>query len=239
MAAKPLVKGPKKFYEFLQKLKAGDVVSESDVLTAVPNWNSVSFTTYKGKNKIAPFLCELPDGTFRVVNDGEKLTPGHLHEVFTQVKPEVIDPHKGDRLTGKNGTYVLESLLGAGAVGQVWKAIQESTAAPVALKVMLPRADLLEPSTLDNVTERFRREARNGLKLDHPRIVRHLDIGEWGRTPFFILQLADGSLGAELKIAPVTVKKAREIVLSCVEGLIYLHSEGCIHRDVKPDNILR
>src|SRR5450759_3528176 len=96
--AKKLTKGPKKFFELLQTKRAGDILTGADILTAVPNWTQISFTTYKGKNKISPFLAELPEDRYRVIHDGTRLSESHFHDVFTQVKPRVVDPKKGDRL---------------------------------------------------------------------------------------------------------------------------------------------
>ena len=238
--AKKLTKGPKKFFELLQTKRAGDILTEADILAAVPNWTQISFTTYKGKNKISPFLAELPGDKYRVIHDGTRLSETHFHDVFTQVKPRVVDPKKGDRLPGKNDSYLLDVRLGAGAVGQVWRAESEATRAPVAVKIMLPRADLLDPSMPENVAERFRREARNGLQLSHDQVIKHADIGEWEGVPFLVMSLADGSVGSDLQVSRKFAEgKAGNIVSACVDGLVYLHGENCIHRDVKPDNILR
>jgi len=238
--AKKLTKGPKKFFELLQAKRAGDILTGAAILAAVPNWTQVSFDTYKGKNKISPFLTELPGDKYRVIHDGTRLSESHFQDVFTQVKPRVVDPKEGDQLPGTKDVYVIDVCLGAGAVGQVWKAKGETARTLVAVKIMLPRADLLDPSMLENVAERFRREARNGLELSHDQVIRHIDIGEWEGIPFLVMPLADGSVGSELQgIRRFSEAKAGSIISACVDGLAYLHGENCIHRDVKPDNILR
>ena len=235
----PFSKGPKRCFEFLKSKNAGDVLSEQEILTAA-KWEPNCFHTYKGKNKIAPFLEDLPGDKYRVINDGKGLSEEHFHEVFTQVKPAVVVPKAGNRLEGKYGAYVLESLIGAGAVGKVWKAHNEGSKATVAVKIMLPKADLLDPSTLKNVRERFRREALNGIKLKTPHVIEHKDVGEWQNTPFLVMALAGGSLGAELKASGEFKPQAAAKALSAiVDGLISLHKQKCTHRDVKPDNMLR
>ena len=173
-----LSKGPKKLFDLLQTKKSGDELTEAEILTTT-QWKPKSFETEKKKNKISPFLTDLSNGRYRVVHDGNRLSEKHFHEVFTQVKPQTIVPRIGDSLQGKAEAYVVEEVLGAGAVGQVWKARGATTTNLVALKIMQPRADLLDSSMLGNVTERFRREANNGLKLNHSQVIRHLDIGEW------------------------------------------------------------
>ncbi len=236
----PLNKGPKEFFEFLQTKNAGDVISEGDILAAVTKWKANSFHTYKGKNKIAPFLEELPGDKYRVINDGKILSEAHFHEVFTQVKPAVVVPKAGSQLTGKAGSYVLDSFIGAGAVGSVWRGRHEATGGLVAVKIMLPKADLLEPSTLKNVKERFRREALNGIKLKLPSVISHRDVGEWQDTPFLVMELASGSVGAELRAGgALAASAAASVVSDAVDGLLALHKDKCIHRDVKPDNMLR
>jgi serine/threonine protein kinase len=233
-----LQKGPKAFFEFLKSKTAGDVISESEILAAA-NWKANSFYTYKGKNKIAPFLEDLPGDRYRVINDGKGLSEAHFHEVFTQVKPAVVVPKAGNQLPGKLASYVLESFIGAGAVGKVWRARNEATNEGVAVKIMLPKADLLEPSTLKNVVERFRREAQNGIKLKVPSVISHKDAGEWQNTPFLVMELASGSIGAELRAGSFAPGAAASVISAAVDGLLSLHKEKCIHRDVKPDNLLR
>lgn len=232
-----LNKGPKRLFEFLRRKQAGDLISTAELLQAA-HWKPKSLVTHKGKNKISPFLLEVSGGMYKVLHDGSKLSESYFQEVFTQVKPEVVVPSSGDRLTGRRGTYVLEVYLGAGAVGHVWKAHLESSGHPVALKIMMPRADLLDPLVLPNVKERFRREAQNGLKLNHPNVLHHLDIGEWRNTPFLVMEKAERSLSADLLGGPMTDHDASKVIAQCAEGLAYLHDQRCIHRDVKPDNIL-
>ena len=102
-----------------------------------------------------------------------------------------------------------------------------------------PRPDLLEPTRIADVRQRFRREVKNGSKLDHPHIVRHLDFGEFSGEPFLVMERAVRSWGDVLDTeGPVAAGTVKAILRDALEGLAHIHGEGCIHRDIKPDNLL-
>ena len=134
--------------------------------------------------------------------------------------------------------YELIAEIGRGAVAQVWVA-RSGNGDRYAVKVMDPRPDLLEPSTFRNVEQRFSRESRNGRRLIHPHVIRHRDVGEIEGHPFLVMDLADESLASTLGKRQLSLNQSRKVVFGCASGLQYLHDEGCIHRDVKPANILR
>jgi serine/threonine protein kinase len=234
-----LTRGSKRFFEMLLEHNVDDVITEQQILAAT-HWKESAFLTYLKKNKLSRFLHKLPNGSFRVVRAGPALREQEVKRALTQVSPSILVLTKGDMLEGSSGViYRLIREIGRGAVGHVWAAKRLSDSSPVAVKVVNPRPDLLEPVRLKNVTRRFRREARNGVKLDNPHVVRHIDHGELSAVPFLVMERASRSWGDVLDTeGPVEAGRVAGIIIDACKGLIYLHSTSCVHRDVKPDNLL-
>ncbi|HET6164684.1 MAG TPA: bifunctional serine/threonine-protein kinase/formylglycine-generating enzyme family protein [Planctomycetota bacterium] len=140
------------------------------------------------------------------------------------------------RLVGEvvDGRYRVERLLGHGGMGTVWLAIDVRVdGRRVVVKV--PRASFLEQ---EGFLERFEREIQSLTRLDHPRIVKVLDVAHLKEVPVVVLQyLAGGSL-AERTERPITADLVIPWITPIAEGLDFIHSQGVIHRDVKPGNIL-
>lgn len=232
-----LTKGNAKFHAFLRSLKVGDVVTRARILKET-EWADASLKAYLGKNKLARFLRPRSDGKFDVLRAGPHLEEQEVDRALTQVNPSTLVLAKGDALIGESGTaYRLTIELGAGAVGQVWEATTKQGL--VAVKVLNPRPDLLEPTRLKDVAKRFRRESKNGLKLQHPHVVEHRDRGEISRVPFLVMERA-GQSWADVLATEGAVERPRvaKILAETIEGLLYLHQQGCVHRDVKPANLL-
>jgi serine/threonine protein kinase len=234
-----LSKGAKKLFDWLKQQHAGTIISYKDVMD-VTDWSEGSLTTYICKNKIAPFLQKLGDQRLKLLMDGDEITEKFFDETFTQSAPPQIKLSLGDQLQGQDNKYKLVDPLGKGAVGHVWSArTQSPEVILVAAKVMLPRQDLLQDSKLPNVRERFRREAENGRKLNHPNIVKYIDIGEVQQNPFLIMELANRSIADQLHTSgSIPEEEAAEIILAAVTGLDFLHLKECTHRDIKPANLL-
>jgi serine/threonine-protein kinase len=129
--------------------------------------------------------------------------------------------------------YRLDSLLGEGGMGAIWRAYNLQLEVPVAIKLL--RAGL-NPVELG---ERLRVEARAAAKLVHPGIVRVFDIGEADSgEPFIVMELLHGeSLGTLLERGPLSASNALQLMLPIAEALALAHSRGVVHRDLKPDNI--
>ncbi|MEP0913325.1 serine/threonine protein kinase [Leptolyngbya sp. GB1-A1] len=235
-----LSRGAKKLFEWLKQQSAGAIVSYEEVMEAA-DWSDGSLRTYINKNKIAPFLQKLENRHLKVLLDGDEITETFFNETFTQSAPRQINLSSGDQLQGEKGNkYELVEPLGNGAVGRVWSARTQSPEVTlVAAKVMLPRRDLLQDSKLPNVRERFRREVQNGRELNHPNIVKYIDIGEIEQNPFLIMELAERSIADQLRTSDsIPEEEAAEIILDAVIGLGFLHSKECPHRDIKPANLL-
>lgn len=233
-----LSKGLQRFYELMRQHTIGDTLSREDLLAAT-EWSESSFTTYLRKNKLASFLEVRPDGRFRVLKHGPSLTEADVQGALSQVTPQAMALLKGEKLVGNNGTYLLERPIGQGAVGHVWEVTKEGTTDRYALKVVNPRIDLLEPMAFEDVSARFQREARNGLKLRHDAIIQYIDQGSYRKAPFLTMELAAESAAKMLAREPFSLSASAAVILRCVAGLTYLHEQHCIHRDVKPANILR
>ncbi len=158
---------------------------------------------------------------------------------------EDLAPHLGyllaadDLLHGEEGDYRLERQLGHGAAGQVWLAKSSRSNAPVAIKAFSPSVRLIELKKVANVANRFMREARAGVSLQHLNIVDYKDLGNHNGVPFICLELCNGTASDELEArGQLTLERSVEIVRSVLDGLEFLHARRIVHRDVKPANIL-
>ena len=233
-----MTKGARRLFGWLQGQKAGIIVPYEAIMD-VAQWSESTLKTYIGKNKIAPFLEPLMGRQLKVLFNGEEITETFFEETFSQVAPRHISLSAGKQLEGEKGVYELVEPLGNGAVGHVWSASVNNQASLVAVKVMLPRQDLLQGSKLPNVRERFRREGRNGRTLNHLNLIPYIDVGEIERNPFLVMELGQRSIDEQLKASgSIPQEEAAEIVGDCLSALEYLHNKSCPHRDIKPANIL-
>jgi serine/threonine-protein kinase len=135
------------------------------------------------------------------------------------------------------GSYRLLRKLGEGGMGAVYLGYHESEARQVALKV------LGETLTSNQAfVDRFYREVKSGVLLNHPNIVRTLAGGQDQATGkhYLVLEFVDGPSARELLDArgPLSIGDAVHIALDVARGLEHAHSRNVIHRDIKPDNIL-
>jgi serine/threonine-protein kinase len=145
-------------------------------------------------------------------------------------------PRSDDELIGKLviGRYVVESKIGSGAFGTVYRGRHAKVNRPVAIKVL--HANLVHEPT---ILERFRREAQIAARLSHRNVVGVLDSGETidGRQ-LMVLELADGQPLTALLGEPLTRERVIRLVGPILHGLDHAHAAGLIHRDLKPDNII-
>ncbi|MGF1504870.1 MAG: serine/threonine-protein kinase [Anaerolineae bacterium] len=142
-----------------------------------------------------------------------------------------------DDLIGRMvGQYTILERIGAGGMGVVFKARQESMGREVALKV-LPRLFFIHD---DQTLERFDREVRIIAALQHPHILPVYDFGGVDGQPFIVMALMPGgSLQDAIKArGPLPIGEVLRFVRQVADALDYAHAQGIIHRDLKPANVL-
>jgi serine/threonine-protein kinase len=132
------------------------------------------------------------------------------------------------------GPYAIESLLGAGGMGEVYRARDTRLDRVVAVKVLPPHA-----SHDPQFRERFEREARAISALEHPTICTLYDVGENDGTPYLVMQYLEGqTLAQRLESGPVPLDEAVAIAAQIAEALAAAHRAGIVHRDLKPANVM-
>ena len=136
------------------------------------------------------------------------------------------------------GAYRIESQLGAGGMGEVYRGTHTRLNRPAAIKVL--HANQAADPTFQ---ARFLREARAAAALSHPNIVEVFDFGEENGASYLVMELVpDGSLRTLLRQRPSgqgwTLGLGIDLVRQAAEGLAYAHEHGMVHRDIKPDNLL-
>lgn len=139
----------------------------------------------------------------------------------------------GERL----GPFLIESKLGAGAMGVVYKAIHEPSGTPVAIKVIIA-----EHADKPTAGDRFRRESDILKQFRHPNIVRHVGFGtsEKRNLRYYAMEFVPGRTLDQVLDArgPLPWAEVVEIGIQICDALQYAHSRGIVHRDLKPSNLL-
>jgi serine/threonine protein kinase len=133
------------------------------------------------------------------------------------------------------GNYVVLDKLGKGGMGAVYKARHKRMDRIVALK-MLPSS----ATRSQDAVQRFQRETRAAAKLSHPNIVTAYDADEAKGVYFLVMEYVDGQdLHALVKEhGTISAARAVDYIVQAAKGLEYAHSQGVIHRDIKPHNLL-
>src|SRR6202167_3284206 len=133
----------------------------------------------------------------------------------------------------KLGPYEIVAPIGAGGMGEVYRAKDTRLGRDVAIKV-LPEAFARDADRL----RRFEQEARAVAALNHPNILAIDDIVEHDSTPFIVSELLQGnSLRVELEHCALPPRRAAEYAVQIAQVLPAAHNENIIHRDLKPKNI--
>jgi urea transport system substrate-binding protein len=131
--------------------------------------------------------------------------------------------------------YRVLGVLGRGGMGTVYKAEHRLLERPVVLKVIRPE---LVANT--NVVQRFQREARLAARLAHPNVVAVYEAEEFGSTQMLVMEFIEGVNLAELvkERGLLPVAESCELIRQTAVGLEYVHSQGLVHRDIKPHNLI-
>jgi eukaryotic-like serine/threonine-protein kinase len=142
----------------------------------------------------------------------------------------VEEPVVGGRL----GRYVLEEILGSGAMGTVYRAVRDDGLV-AALKLAAP-----ELAADETYRRRFERESRIAASLSHPHIVEVLEVGEVDGRPFLASRLVQGRTLADRIAAdgPLAEADVVRVVAELAAALDVLHERELVHRDVKPANVI-
>jgi hypothetical protein len=154
--------------------------------------------------------------------------------------PMPVDPSDERALEARlaeafGGAYTLESEIGRGGMGVVYRVHDEKLKRTVAVKVLPP-----ELAYRHDIRARFVREAETAARLSHPNIVPIHAVGEANGLVYFVMGYVDGeSLALRLKRrGRLSVEETRRIMRETADALAAAHQQGVVHRDVKPDNIL-
>lgn len=144
-----------------------------------------------------------------------------------------VELERGEVLAGR---YQIEAVIGKGGSGLVLRAFDRITQTPVALKILNP-----ELAAEPRWAERFSRELRLARQLQHPNVCRVFDIGEADGHRFMSMELATGGTLRDVRGEAPTRPFAERVAdaRALVSGLAAIHAAGIIHRDVKPENLLR
>jgi serine/threonine protein kinase len=134
----------------------------------------------------------------------------------------------------KFGPYEIKSPLGAGGMGEVYRALDTRLDRTVAIKVLASHL-----SSSPELKQRMEREGRAISSLNHPNICQLYDIGSQDGTDYLVMEFLEGETLAErLRKGPIPLNEIYKIAIGVAEALAVAHRQGIVHRDLKPGNIM-
>ena len=164
-----------------------------------------------------------------VEHSGDFLSTPAIDVFARQVSRDGWNVQPGDRIA----SYTVAHRLGAGGMGEVWRARDERLGRDVAIKLLLPH-----PSNVAARLLAFQREARAAGTLNHPNVLTVHDVGYRDGVPYLVTECLDGeALRSRLGNGPLSVDAALEVAAQIGRGLAAAHARGIVHRDLKPENI--
>ncbi len=197
-------------------------------------------TLEREPDRRAPFLAETCAGDEALRWEVESLVAAHdragdlIEAPPIEVAAQLMTERRVRSLVGGElGPYRLVALLGAGGMGEIYRAQDTRLDREVAVKVL--------PAHLAQDAEalaRFKREAKAVAALSHPNILAIHDVGTERGFQFAVMELLEGeTLRSHLACSALSWQEALEIGLAVAEGLTAAHAKGIIHRDLKPENL--
>lgn len=212
-----------------------------------------ALTDLSGDERVALILADLQGDSLDEIASTLGTTPDEAEQIVATARAKFEQgmersnddaPQAGERPrdgllapgTLLDERFRIESLLGKGGMGAVYRAVDTQTGEAVALKTLLPASEN-DPA----LRRRFAREAEVIQRLQHPNFVRLIHYGEREGEPSYVaMELLDGAalnqvLERETRLAP---RRALHIVQQMLKGLSYAHEQGVIHRDLKPENVM-
>jgi serine/threonine-protein kinase len=138
----------------------------------------------------------------------------------------------------KIGKYDIQSVLGKGAMGVVYKAFDPAIERPVAIKTV--RKDLVDPDLVEQSMARFKNEAKAAGRLLHPNIVSVYEYGEDEANAFIVMEYVEGTGLREYlnRKASFDLGQITAIMSQLLLALDFAHERGVVHRDIKPSNLI-
>ena len=186
---------------------------------------------------IATLVAEPPPPAGRGVANANLLRDEDISRLLVEI--DVLSQYQADQLLdGRTrfhlGAYIITDFIGRGGMGDVFKAEHNLMGREVAVKV-LPR-----PRSTPEAESNFQREIRLQAKLDHPNLVRAYDAGHDGNVYYLVVEYVPGTDLRRLvrTQGKLDMQQAATVIMQAAQGLHHAHSQGLIHRDVKPGNLL-
>lgn len=167
-------------------------------------------------------------------------TPTLMPEAFAGESPLGEDALEIQCAPGvRIGRYKLEQRIAVGGMGEVWRARHDTLIRPAVLK-LVKRRDNTDAGAIDELMERFRREAITTANLTSPHTVHLYDFGVEGRTFYIAMELLEAVSIAALveRFGPLEEARVAFLLRQACHSLIEAHDHGVVHRDIKPANIL-
>src|SRR5207245_447051 len=160
----------------------------------------------------------------------------YMDERLTTPSPVVAAQNESLTLSSgtRFGRYEILSPLGAGGMGEVYRARDTRLGREVAIKILLGN---LCPDM--QRVERFEQEARSASALNHPNIITIYELGQVNSTCYIAMELVQGEVVRDLlRSGLVPLQKVIQVAAQVADGLAKAHEAGIVHRDLKPENLM-